>query len=278
MEKALWGHELESQARRYRYLGPSASSLFALYQSLKGEQEASTRMRADAIQFNIEASTLFCGSQPHITEDNWLAVMIFGIGVMIFHFATAMSSPIQDVKYLELFQLLRHTSTLQRAVGPYFLKSPLKAFIDIRQSMDRYTLDDDTRRAVQRLGGVRVPDDAPEGAARACRPAVSELQAWGRRTDGHPRTWIHFVMWQGAVTDDFAALMSARYPVALLIFVYWCAIMHRTRKRWFLDGLWQRIACVAMAELGDAWDDMLEWPRGMMSAPSGVDNRVLEMV
>jgi hypothetical protein len=220
-EQSIWRLELDVQARQNPYLISTASSIFALYKSFQAKQ-GSSELRAHAYQYNIEASNMFRGSRPVITEQNWLAVMSFGIGIMIFQFGTAELIQGQELSYyLDMFHLLRHTCTLTSSVVSYWVKSPLSSFVERRQSLLQCTLDEPTWHAIQQLNDVPYMDDEPEYTRQACRRAIEALQEWTMTTDGHPRFWQHFMMWQGAVSDTFADLLVARHHVALLVLVYW---------------------------------------------------------
>jgi hypothetical protein len=63
------------------------------------------------------------------------------------------------------------------------------------------------------------------------------------------------------VSQEFVELLLMKQPVALLVYVHWCAIMHRTPRRWFMNGWDRRAADTAMSSMGPEWNALLEWPR-----------------
>jgi hypothetical protein len=61
--------------------------------------------------------------------------------------------------------------------------------------------------------------------------------------------------------EQYINLLRERRPIALLIYAYWCTIMHQGPSRWFTQGWARRAAYASMSNLGADWDAWLEWPR-----------------
>lgn len=266
LEDLVWKGAMTKQAERFHYLLPSASALWALYHSIQ-EPQASGELRAHAYRLNIAASNMFRGSDLVVTDRNWLAILAFGITVMIFHFAAAQLNPTAnaDYDYLEIFHLVRSTRSMATTVAPFFHRSSLRDIVSNSESAISVTMDENVWQAVQRLASVHYPEGTPGRIVQTCRRAIAVLQSWVQETDGYPRSWLHFMLWPGSVSDDFVELLITKQPVALLIYIYWCAIMHRLPKLWFMNGWARRNAFLAMAELDANWDCFLEWPRGILN-------------
>lgn len=69
--------------------------------------------------------------------------------------------------------------------------------------------------------------------------------------------------------DAYLDLLQKRDPFALLIFVYWCAIIYQAR-RWFTGRWARRAANSSMSYLGDEWASLLEWPKGVLDSPDQI--------
>ncbi|KAH8196933.1 hypothetical protein TruAng_008890 [Truncatella angustata] len=260
----MWRTTLQTQAARYAYLERGASSLWTLYQSLQ-VGPSSSALRADACRYNLEASEIFRKSYHTVTEQNWLAFLLFGVLVVIFQLAIAQADPDVAQGHMEVFQVLRSTSKIAQTVTPYFRRSPLKKFVDDRHILYQPIMDKEVWRRVSGLDGIGLAEDTLEDA-EACRQAIAHLKAWVQETDGHPRSWAHFFRWPGAVSDHFTNMLFGGHQRALVIFVYWCAIMHQSPKRWFMDGWASRSAHLAIDLMSTADDHLLEWPRSVLSS------------
>lgn len=115
------------------------------------------------------------------------------------------------------------------------------------------------KRLPQELGGIyRVSIHGFVSVALkagSCLPAVDILHYYLGTTyiDNH------------LCRDEFSELLNERHPVSLLIYIHWCAIMHRAPNRWFLNGWARRAATAAALHLGPQWDEFLEWPRTVLA-------------
>lgn len=69
--------------------------------------------------------------------------------------------------------------------------------------------------------------------------------------------------------EAYVKRLHGRDPFALLIFIYWCAIIYRAR-RWFTGRWAHRAANSAMAYLGNEWAGLLEWPKSILDSPDPI--------
>jgi hypothetical protein len=95
--------------------------------------------------------------------------------------------------------------------------------------------------------------------------AVQALVEWALICDAAPRTWKHYVVFLGLVSSEFLKLMKGEDDLALLILIYWCAIMRLRARRWFLEQWLSRTAAMAQAKLTEDWSHALEWPNAVLS-------------
>jgi hypothetical protein len=263
-EEGMWRSILETEAAQHRYLDRSAVSLWTLYQSFQ-DSSYSSALRITAYRHNLEASNLFRQSNQVITKQNWFAVLTFGVAMVIFQFAATQANDDSTHDYLEIFKLMRGTSKVAQAVVPYFRQSHIKLFMDNQRQLDRPTLEQDVWQGVTRLEEVSFLEGTPAWAIKACRDAILELKEWVRETDARPRSWANFLRWPGIVSDDFVRLLCDGDDSALLIFVYWCLLMHRSPKLWFMSDWAYRDARLAIKAMQDTSTELLDWPRWLLA-------------
>ncbi|KAK6220572.1 hypothetical protein LQW54_002017 [Pestalotiopsis sp. IQ-011] len=265
MEVRVWRSTLESQALQYRYLDYSAASLWTLYHSFQ-DGSASAFLRMHAYRYNLSASDLFRKSKDLvITKENWFAVLSFGVTVVIFHLAAAQVNKEDNHDFLEIFRIFRQTSNVAQATVPFFHMSHLKVYVDIQKRLSQTALDGEIWSAVNALDDIPFVEDAPKWAIEACRDAIANLKDWVRETNGLPRSWTHFFRWPGTVSNDYVKVLANRDDAALLIFVYWCTIMNRSPKRWFMEDWACRDSQAAIASMRSKSTHLLDWPREVLT-------------
>lgn len=259
--------ELNYHIGQFNYLEPTVKSVQSLFHWLDRGQ-APSEYYALALRYNIEASNRFRLSSLRVNENNWLAMLIFGVGIIIFHFCIALSSPDAEFNFLDMFYVLRESSRLGRQVGPYFLRSQLSAFIKRQYAFDM-AVDDEILNPIRLLESVEHPRDTSDETRTVYRETVASLKSWIVMMKGRPQTWRDFIYFPEFVPDAYLDLLQKRDPFALLIFVYWCAIIYQAR-RWFTGRWARRAANSSMSYLGDEWASLLEWPKGVLDSPDQI--------
>ncbi|KAI0120800.1 hypothetical protein F4776DRAFT_665428 [Hypoxylon sp. NC0597] len=265
-DRATLLQEFDRQASAFKYVHRTITALHALHESCQGSSHPS--LQAAAYQNHIEASILFRKSQAQVNEGNWMAILMFGIGVIVFQFAEALNTSNEADGYLQVLHVLRSSVNLGSEVAPYLLASPLMRFTGPRLSQLKLPLDEFTWNAICRLDSLDYPKDTPDTTRCACLHSIAALKEWVIMVEGHPRNWRHFIDWPAAVSVQFLTALSNKYPVALIVFIYWCSIMHHSPKRWYMVGWADRAANAAMKQLGEEWDYILEFPRNMLMSES----------
>ncbi|KAI1779192.1 hypothetical protein F4818DRAFT_403607 [Hypoxylon cercidicola] len=266
-ELSVWMRELNHHIGQFNYLEPTVRSVQSLFHWLDSGQ-ALSRYYALALRYNIEASNRFRLSGLRVTENNWLAMLIFGIGIIIFHFCISLSSPDADFNFLDMFYVLRESSRLGHQVGPYFLRSQLGAFIK-RQYAFYMPVDEDILNPIRLLESVEHPPKTSDETKTVYRETIASLKSWIIMIEGCPQTWRDFICFPEFVSEAYLELLQRRDPFALLIFVYWCAIIYQAR-RWFTGRWARRAANSAMSYLGNEWTSLLDWPKGVLDSPDPI--------
>ncbi|OTA94213.1 hypothetical protein M434DRAFT_273757 [Hypoxylon sp. CO27-5] len=232
-DRATLAQEFDHQASTFEYVHRTMTALYALHESC---QEKSHNLQAAAYQNHIEASILFRKSQIQVNEANWMAILMFGIGVIVFQFAEALNTSNEADDYLQVLYILRNSFNLGSEVAPYFLASPLMQFTGPQLSQLKLPLDGFTWNAICRLDSLNYPKDTPDTIKCACLHSIVALKEWVIMVQGHPRNWRHFIDWPAAVSMQFLSALSA------------------------------------MKHLGGEWDHILEFPRSMLTDKSTSDD------
>ncbi|KAI2615803.1 hypothetical protein GGS26DRAFT_454536 [Hypomontagnella submonticulosa] len=261
LERGALSWEFNRQADTFEYVGRTITALYALHEWSRSTSRSN--LYADAYRYHIEASILFRNSQLDVNESNWMGILMFGIGVIVFQFATALRTSDGTNDHIELLRVLRSSSSLASQLGPYLLMSPLTK---LGHGLPKSHLDDFTWNALCYLDFLDYPEGTSAETRQACLQSITALKGWVVEIDGQPSNWRHFICWPAAVSEQYLAALSDKHPVAVVIFVYWCCIMNRSPKRWYMVGWANRAASTAMRHLGEEWNIALEFPRTTLTS------------
>ncbi|OTB10807.1 hypothetical protein K445DRAFT_322700 [Daldinia sp. EC12] len=275
VERRVFAHEFSRLASDFEYVQRTFTALYELHEwSLS---TSCTNLYASAYRHHIEASVMFRHTQPGINGSNWMAALMFGIGVIVFQFANSLKTPDMIDTCLELLYALRGSSKLAMELAPYLRTSSIMLLTQPHSHPSNFHMDKATLNMLACLDSLSYSEDTTDETKRACLQSVKALREWTNEVKGYPRNWRQFIDWPAAVSEQYLTALSQRHSTSLVIFVYWCAIMNRCPKRWYMIGWASRAATVAMRHLGEEWDEVLEIPRALLaSEPENTPIRSLE--
>ncbi|KAI0543774.1 hypothetical protein F4679DRAFT_590165 [Xylaria curta] len=253
------------------YLLPTISSLCAIHRAVQRQSESSDTY-VKAVQYHITASARFRHAERGIHEGNWLPILMFGVGHIMFNFAAAQFMPDCDFDLLDIFHVLRGTAEIGDQIGLFLEKSKLRSILENRRrEIDKVSAPADITQAIDRLSQAEHPKSTSEATRTHCDHAVETLKWWARFVHGTPTNWKHFILWPASVTAGFVAALREKQPVALLIYIYWCVVMHGAPTRWYANGWHQRVTNAAMSYIGPEYRTLLEWPSLVLNPPLVID-------
>ncbi|KAI1170710.1 hypothetical protein F4777DRAFT_568292 [Nemania sp. FL0916] len=230
-------------------------------------QSSSSDILTVAYSNQILGSKTFRQAVPSIDANNWIPVMAFTIAVLVFCLYNCQQSTTFSGVVAGTLAALRTAGVMGNELKPFFLGSG--AFGEHLMSRARRSAPKITDPAIlvalahlRTINEERKVADSRERAEQTtCARAISSLQRWVVLVSGKPRSWAHYVWWPADVPTEFIDLVNEKNPVALLVFVYWCAVLGRADQQWFLNGWASKAGGVAMAEMGPGWwDQGLDWP------------------
>ncbi|KAI1653268.1 hypothetical protein F4813DRAFT_375261 [Daldinia decipiens] len=265
----LFGYEFDRLASTFEYVHRTFTALYELHQW--SQNTSRSNLYTFAYQHHIEASVLFRHSQPEVNGTNWMAVLIFGIGVIVFQFAAFLKTPDTIDNYLELLHILRGSFQLAIELAPFLRMSSLMLLTQPRLHSPKLHLDELVLNILACLDSLGYPEDTTGEMKRACLQSIISLKEWIIEVNGYPGNWRQYMDWPAAVPEEYLSAISQRHPTSLVIFIYWCSIMHRCPKRWYA-GWASRAASVAMRHLGGEWNHVLEAPRKLLAFEPGDSN------
>ena len=212
----------------------------------------------NAYTHHIEASTVFRHAMSTSTDHNWLASLVFAMTVIVFHMRVSATQPSKD-SVAETILVLRSAAKFARSIALPFLRAQS---IVSRRLKEKITLMDP-----QLLGSITSLKQLIDGTEwkqddlkSVYEQSIEALRQWIAMTRGHPEIWLDFVWWPVRVDSEYVNLLAQRQPVALIVFLHWCAVMVNAPKRWFLDGWIDNLAKQAFSSLEPPWMSFVNWP------------------
>ncbi|KAI8964493.1 hypothetical protein F5Y11DRAFT_355571 [Daldinia sp. FL1419] len=266
-ERGIFAQEFGRLASAFEYVHRTFTALYELHEWSRSKSVSS--LYTSAYQHHIEASMLFRHSRPTVNEINWMAVLMFGIGVIIFQFATFLRTPDVVDNYLELLYVLRGSFQLAVELGPYLRMSSLMQLIRTPPRSSKAYPNEPMLDILACLDSLGCPSDTTAETKHACEQAIAALKEWIIDVNGYPGNWRQFMDWPATVPEQYLSALSQKHPTSLVIFVYWCAIMNSCPKRWYMANWANRAALAAMRHLGPEWDHVLEVPRTLLAFVPG---------
>ncbi|KAI0439988.1 hypothetical protein F4803DRAFT_495269 [Xylaria telfairii] len=215
----------------------------------------------------ILGSRTFRQVVPAVDENNWIAVMGFTIAILVFRLESCRQNTTFSGVVSDTLLALRSAGVMGNEIKPFFLSSG--SFGEFLMSRARRSapkvVDPTILLALAHLKAIneeyKVTNSDGSIEQSTCARAIDSLQRWAIFVSGKPRTWLHYVWWPADVPAEFIDLVNNKSPVALLVFVYWCAVLGRAKQQWFLRGWATKAGGVAMAGMGPGWwDQGLDWP------------------
>lgn len=167
---------------------------------------------------------------------------------------------------METMHVLKMSAGVASEVAPFLWRSPVWTFMQRRNEMAWQPMDPALSVALCDLQSTVEASVAGEpDKEKVMSAAVQALIDWSSVCNGCPRTYKDYVIFPGMVSAEYLQLLGSGDDLALLVLIYWCAVMRVGASRWFLDRWLPRTAEMAQDKLKADWSYMLAWPNAVMS-------------
>jgi len=123
------------------------------------------------------------------------------------------------------------------------------------------TLDADDDAALEALDDVGQWVQSIDPESCGSLRSLDILRQTVTHFSSRPKGWLHVVFWPSAVPQEYLDELKEERPAAVVIFIYWCAVLSNAPSTWFMDGWAQTAASHYMGRLRSPFGDLLAWPR-----------------
>ena len=195
-----------------------------------------------------------------ITKDNTFDAFAFCVIVSIFNFYVTQRDLARDARVdaCTVLQAIRGGSQLIQSFQPSTSDAMPKGLVGHLWREQRPA---PTQEICQALGGLtalqasaHVRDDP------SIVQAIELMRCTIERFGLYPKGWLHIIIWPAMLPEGFLDKLEQRNPEAVVLLLYWCAILRGAQSTWFLDGLAERAAQAYVADLDDYWLAFSVWP------------------
>ncbi|KAK3214530.1 hypothetical protein GRF29_19g432516 [Pseudopithomyces chartarum] len=164
--------------------------------------------------------------------------------------------------YVEAFQILRASRAVNEALGGWLRASEMYPMMAQRTILTKLKGMGDCGMN----GALLVLEDAVEQKVSSSNSldymslAMQSLKDWVKSCDGQPRRWHHFIYWPSSLPERYVEAVRQDENLALVLFLYWLAILRMAPPRWFMERWIIRAAHHIKGKLFFEWDELTAWP------------------
>lgn len=238
----FYGEESQvSSRRKLAELVSTRHSLSALHLLIQGGTHHNFHVRAKTLEIayrhHITASRSFNLMIPKITQRNWAVFFAFASSIIICQLAMQTNCPDSLFDYVEAFQILRASRAVNEALGGWLRASEMYPMMAQRTILTKLKGMGDCGMN----GALLVLEDAVEQKVSSSNSldymslAMQSLKDWVKSCDGQPRRWHHFIYWPSSLPERYVEAVRQDENLALVLFLYWLAILRLAPPRWFME-------------------------------------------
>lgn len=266
-EKQFWKNSFVSDAQSHDFIHSCLSSLVCLLGETRDLHNGGLSTMK-AYQDHVAAISSFRKAAMDVSKRNWSVILVFGVSVVVFEFGAQQISPDSEFDYMHTFRVLRMSMNVVNTTGPFLKQSELWQYIS-KQDLRGPTRLAESLSAIAELEECVISTGDPvENEEDPILEAVKELKQWTQSVHASPWKWADLIRYPGLVSAAYVDKLAAEEDLALLVFIYWCAIMQlgwNQVERWFLHRWPQRAVLAAVARLSGKWSEVLKWPLSVFS-------------
>ncbi|CAG9971410.1 unnamed protein product [Clonostachys byssicola] len=222
----------------------------------------------------VKASTLFRSTVSDLNVENWVPVAEFIITSVFFNFDVSFVSqrfgdPSTSASPASIVRILRGPKSLGSQMDPLVFSHPRADNLLKRILQHRFPPDHELIAAIGRLEGACHAKTTTSGSLVLQNTAQS-LRQWAQFVSCQPKMWVHFFSWPAGVSEEYIEMLESGCGLARVIFVYWCAVMSRAPKLYYLIGTMDTLAHLAIKDLDGEFSELLEWPLKELQTNGGI--------
>ncbi|CAI6051724.1 unnamed protein product [Clonostachys chloroleuca] len=212
----------------------------------------------------VKASTLFRSTVADLNVENWVLVAEFIITSVFFNFDVSFVSqrfgdPSSSASPASIVRILRGPKSLGSQIDPLVFSHPRANNLLKRILQHRFPPDEELMTAIGRLEGACHAEATTSGSS-VLQSTAQSLRQWAQFVSCQPKMWVHFFSWSAGVFEEYIEMLESGCGLANVIIVYWCAIMLRAPKLYYLIGTMDTLARLAIKDFDGEFSKLLNWP------------------
>jgi hypothetical protein len=218
---------------------------------------------------SVRASELFRANVYSIDQSNWQPVLIFLIASIIFSLDMLLLDQAMDtglskhppISPASFLLIMRRPGSLSKQLISKLVSGSLSMTLLHRQYKFQTLADGQVIYAINSLYDFCTANMSSGSNAETYHDTVKSLKLWAEMVSCRPQSWNGLVGWPVMVSERYIQLLGDGDEFAAVVFCYWCAVMNRAPKRYYLVGVMKKLEVAATAGLNAEWEPLLQWPR-----------------
>ncbi|KAG7143134.1 Sterol uptake control protein 2 like [Verticillium longisporum] len=258
----VWSRWIPQLATRHIFIQQIMLSLSALHICYLQPPDPK-RYYALTYQYSIQASNCFRLAIREMNEENWVLLVMFSMCNGIFdYYRPFLDENVMSIPYqpnpADTLSLMRVGGQFGVSIAEYMKNSPLRDKIQ-QADADAWAQDPDdlAPATLDKIAKLETwlrpgPSDSDREVleAAAATKALAALSSWVKTLPGgKPRMFCHMVAWPVMLQEEYIALLRAKSPAALMVFILWSEVATYAPRRWYYAAWFQRGLSIGRREL-----------------------------
>lgn len=261
----IWQREAVQASAYFPFLQHALMALSGLHIFHKNPPHPQSYY-SSACWHSMRASELFRASVYTIDQSNWQPVLIFLIASVIFNLDIRFLDQIANyaehaaISPASILRIMRYPGSLSQQLISGLVSGSLATTLRRRHKF-RVPIDEQAIAAIKNLDDFCTVEMNSSSDAETYSDAIRSLKLWAESVSCQPQSWHGLVEWPVTISDRYIQLLDGGDEFAAVIFCYWCAVMNRAPKRYYLVGVMKKLEVATTTGLNGEWEALLQWPR-----------------
>ncbi|KAM0273896.1 hypothetical protein ACHAQH_008158 [Verticillium albo-atrum] len=198
-----------------------------------------------------------------MNEENWVLLVMFSMCNGIFdYYRPFLDENVMSIPYqpnpADTLSLMRVGGQFGMSIAEYMKNSPIRDKIQ-QADAESWAKDpeDFAPATLEKIAKLEAwlrpgPSDGDREVveAAAATKALGALSYWVKTLPGgKPRMFCHMVAWPVMLQEEYIALLRAKNPAALMVFILWSEVATYAPRRWYYVAWFQRGLSIGRSEL-----------------------------
>ncbi|KAJ9284662.1 hypothetical protein DTO021C3_7789 [Paecilomyces variotii] len=264
-----WRSFIPSAAKEAKYTLHSLLGFSALHLAHIKRQRRREYLTV-ATSHQCQALATFRSEVETITQENATPVLVFSCFLILYELGLMHPNhqicDVQDpiTRFVQSVMLIHNAVNSLRQV-PWLKVGPVMHLLlrSTRENTPR--VPPEVYQALGQLDILNETTTADEHERQTYTDAIQHLRDCFEVVSVSPGEWLPSLRWANLVSSQYVETIREKRPMALVILVHFCLLVHHSPERWWMRGWNETIVNETMQLLDESWRPHLLWAVESMS-------------